>query len=29
MVTHFPHVTADSVAGFARQIRNGTYRGWG
>ncbi|MEO7260457.1 MAG: hypothetical protein ABI047_04245 [Jatrophihabitantaceae bacterium] len=29
VVRHFPHVTAATVHGYAQQIRNGTYRGWG
>jgi len=29
VVKHFPHVTADTVKTYARQIRSGTYRGWG
>lgn len=29
VVLHFPHVTADTVRGFARAIRAGSYRGWG
>lgn len=29
VVRHFPHVTAATVRGYAQQIRNGTYRGWG
>lgn len=29
VVRHFPHVTAATVREYARQIRSGTYRGWG
>jgi hypothetical protein len=29
LVHHFPHVTPARIRGFAQQIRNGTYQGWG